>query len=453
MRISRRKAFSLIGALALSPRIALAAKHTNQLQSLINKASKSNGVVSLAAGTFETDTLSVTTTLKIEGVPGRTVLKSSTGAPIFEIANAENVFISGITFDSQKLKPDGKAGGAGGTSDDEAKFQVSALQCKNIHIENCIFRQAETCGLGLDACTGRIIGNQFFDVEQAAILAGRWRGQYERRGLEISGNRLEKIGNNGIVIEHGVATSEDDSSIVSNNIIDGVRSKNGTGQHGNGIYIFASDNVIVSNNRISNTDYSGIRNTSSKQVVITGNMVSRSSEVAIFVEYAFETAVVDANIIDESFRGIELSGGEGILGFNGICSNNIVRHTNRVTVNVGAGKHIGINVTAINTIAIGNIVETVGENEFGPGIGMLFQDWKDSHLHALRDNMIKDAPFGIGIILGDGAKPISAYGNTISGARSNIQLFDGNFKLASGDLAIDNTRPELLKLDNNLIIN
>jgi uncharacterized secreted repeat protein (TIGR03808 family) len=385
-------------------------------------------------------------------VRGQTILQSVDGSPILEIKNAVDVSISGIVFDSKNITPDGKTGGAGGTSDEAAKFQVFAFQCANVLIENCIFRNVKTSGLGLDACTGRIIGNQFYEIDQAAILAGRFSGEYKLRGLEISGNHIHNIGNNGIVIEHAAATSEDDSSIVSNNRIDGVRSQNGNGQHGNGIYVFASDNVIVSNNHVSNTDYSGIRNTSSKQVIINSNMISRSSEVAIFVEYAFESALVDGNIVDRSFRGIELSGGEGILGFNGICSNNIVRNTNRVTVNVGAGKHIGINVTAINTIAIGNIVETVGENEFGPGIGILFQDWSDSHLHAVRDNMIKDAHFGIGVILSDGAKLISAMGNTIAGAKSNVQLFDGNFAVMGSDLMIENTQPDLLKLTDNVIV-
>jgi uncharacterized secreted repeat protein (TIGR03808 family) len=452
MRISRRSVLTFVGAMAVLPHDATAAKHTVKLQELIDKAAKGNGIVALAAGTFYTDTLNIESTIKIEGVRGQTILQSANGAPILAIKNAANITLTGIVFESENRIPNGKAGGAGGTSDDEAKFQVMLFQCADFLIENCMFRNAKTCGLGLDACTGRVIGNQFYNIDQAAILAGRFSGEYKLRGLEISGNHIHAIGNNGIVIEHAAATSEEDSSIVTNNIIDGVRSQNGNGQHGNGIYVLASDNVIVSNNRISNTDYSAIRNTSSKQVIINGNMISRSSEVAIFVEYAFEAALVDGNIVDQSFRGIELSGGEGILGFNGICSNNIVRNTNRVTVNVGAGKHIGINVTAINTIAIGNIVETVGENEFGPGIGILFQDWSSSHSHALRDNMIKDATYGIGVLLGEGATPISASGNTIAGAKSNVQLFDAQFRTLGADQTVDNTQPDLLRLIDNIIV-
>ncbi len=455
MPLSRRMIFKIVAGLALVHQSifeARAAKQANSLQTLIDKAVAGNGVVSLPAGEFVTSTLLIDMTVKFEGVPGRTVLISKDGAAILDIKNSDNVVLSGITFDSNSINLDGKAGGAGGTSDEDPKFQVLAFQCADILVENCIFRKTQTTGLGLDACTGRVIGNQFYEIDQAAILAGRFNGQYEQRGLEISGNHIHNIGNNGIVIEHSGAQSENDGSIISNNHIDGVRSGSGNGQHGNGIYVFASDNVIVSNNRISNTEYSGIRNTSSKHVQINGNSISRSSEVAIFVEFAFEAALVNGNIVDESFRGIELSGGDGILGFNGICSNNIVRHTNRKTVNVGAGKHIGINVTAINTIAIGNIVETVGENEFGPGIGILIQDWSASHSHALRDNMIKDAPYGIGVILGEGATVISVSGNTISGSQSNIQLFDANFAALGGDLAVENTKSDLLKLTDNFVI-
>lgn len=455
MSINRRRLFEVFATAFAIPILAEqseAAEQTHHLQSLIDEAALSGGVLILGAGKFLTSTLKINVPIQILGVAGQTVLVAISGALIFDVKDAANVAIRGIVFESNYAIPEGHAGGAGGTSDEDAKFQVRAFQCNEILVENCVFRNARTAGLGLDACTGRVVGNQFFNIQQAAILAGRFYGKYESRGLEISGNHIHDLGNNGIVLKHFGGGSEEDGSIITNNHISGVQSGSGSGQHGNGIYIFASDNVIVSNNRILDTAYSGIRNTSSKQVQILGNSISRSSEVAIFVEFAFEAALVNGNIVDESFRGIELSGGDGILGFNGICSNNIVRHTNRKTVNVGAGKHIGINVTAINTIAIGNIVETVGENEFGPGIGMLIQDWTASHSHALRDNMIKDAPFGIGVILGEGATVISASGNTISGSKSNIQLFDANFNIMGGDLSGENTMPDLLKLTDNIII-
>jgi uncharacterized secreted repeat protein (TIGR03808 family) len=473
MTINRRTAIAAgTGAVALAMMggTALAVDNTATLQAQINAAATGSGVVSLAAGTYSVTTLYINSTITFEGVPGKTILLSLNGARQLEINGAADVTVSGVIFDGQNLVPAVGAGGAGGSSDADGQYQLLAYQCPDITVEKCIFRNAVTCGVGMDACTGRITNNKFHDLGQAAILAGRFYGTYQSfvygthtllvRGMTVSGNHIYKIANNGIVIKHSAAVSEEDSSIITDNHIEGVRSGSGDGQHGNGIYVFASDNVVVSDNRISDTDYSGIRNTSSKFVQITGNMISRSTEVAIFVEFAFETCVVDSNIIENAFCGIELSGGGSSVGANGVISNNIVRNINRSTLNPSAKKSIGINCTSINTVAIGNVVETVGTNTYGPGIGMLVQDWTSSHYHSVQDNMIKGAPIGIGVVLGSGnavgAKKISVTGNTIVGPAGNyIRLVDpagASFVPFGTDQTVTNTYPGTLFLANNVTL-
>jgi uncharacterized secreted repeat protein (TIGR03808 family) len=467
MKLSRRKMMELAGGCLLCSLSAEAAERTSKLQALIDKAADGDGVVSLEAGTYLISTLHINSTIKFEGIRGRTVLSSIDGAPLLSIKNAADVVISGIVFDSQNLKPADGAGGAGGTSDDDAKFQLHALECQDILIEGCIFRNAKTSALGLDACTGRVVGNQIYGIEQAGILGGRFYGNYashalgthtvQPRGMEITGNHVHDIGNNGIMLKHYGPTSEEDGSIISNNHVEGILSGSGNGQHGNGIYVFASDNVIVSNNRITNCDYSAIRNASSKHVTISNNSISRISENAIFVEFAFESTMVSGNVVEDAFRGIQLSGGDGVLGYSGICSNNIVRNINRPTLNPDGGKFMGIMIASINTVAIGNVIENVGTNADGPGIGLLIQDWKASHYHSAQNNMIKNVGYGIGVVLGtgdgEGATTISVTGNTIADASiSAIQLLDPSFTAVGGDQAARNTLPKQLHLSDNIML-
>jgi uncharacterized secreted repeat protein (TIGR03808 family) len=447
-----------LAAGALWSETAVAADQTEKLQRLFDKAARTTGHVVLEAGTYLVSTLKVTATLKIEGVRGRTVLKSSAGEPILHINDAANITISGVVFDSGNMVPHDGAGGAGGTSDTPAKFQVLATQCADILVEECVFQNAATCAVGFDACTGRVVGNVISGVGQAGILAGRFYGAYaaqktEQRGLLISGNHLSDIGNNGIVLVHAGAKSEEDGSIVSDNHIQGIRSGSGNGQHGNGIYVFSSDNVIVSGNRITDTVYSGIRCTSAEAVQIENNSISRSSEVAIFVEFAFKSVVVSGNTVEDAFRGIELSGGDGVVGFTGLCGTNIVRNINRPTQNADGGKHIGINITSNNTTGVGNVVDGVGTNSAGPGIGILVQDWSASHYHSVQNNMIHAAPYGIGVVLGyegdGGAKAISITGNTISAATAApFQEFNPAFEPESGD----GLKSAGLELSGNVIV-
>jgi hypothetical protein len=141
-----------------------------------------------------------------------------------------------------------------------------------------------------------------------------------------------------------------------------------------------------------------------------------------------------------------------------VCSNNIVRNVTRATVNPDGGKLIAINITANNTIAIGNLVENVGSNDRGGGIGLLIQDWRKSHRHSAQGNMINNVPYGIGIVLGDGggglASAVSVSNNTIATVgKTYVQLFDPKLNEVGGDQTEKNTLPNLLSLSNNTKLN
>ena len=465
MEISRRDI--LIGSLGTTATFALSEKafaldQTAKLQAQINEAQASNGVVSLAAGIYQVTNLYVSAPIIIMGVPGKTVLQSLNGGNILKLNAVSNAVVSGVVFDSQNLTP-------AGASSLATAYQMSAFQCADIRVENCIFKNAKTSGAGFDACTGRVVGNQFYNIDQIALRAGTFVGKYQGRvvgnqtitlsGLEISGNHIHQAGNGGIFVLHDGAPNDEDGTIISNNHVEGVLSGSGDGQYGNGIDVFNANNVIIADNRIANCVYGGIRVVSCKHVQVIGNNISRIADSGIFVEFAFESIVVSNNIVEDVSIGIQMSGGDGVLGYTGVCSNNIVRNVGRAFTNPEFSNFIGIDAVSIATNCIGNVVENVAANSHGPGIGILAADWTSSHYHQFEGNIIRNAACGIGIILGAGSMKISILGNTIATASSafvsmlnQVTYPDGSANTLTptgGDLTVNNNQLSLVSLVNN----
>ena len=154
-----------------------------------------------------------------------------------------------------------------------------------------------------------------------------------------------------------------------------------------------------------------------------------------------------------------MSGGDGVLGYTGVCSNNIVRNVGRAFTNPEFSNFIGIDVVSIATNCIGNVVENVAAHRPGPGIGILAADWKSSHYHQFEGNIIRNAACGIGIILGAGSMKISILGNTIATASSafvsmlnQVTYPDGSADTLTptgGDLTVNNNQLSLVLLVNN----
>lgn len=459
MPISRRAVVALgVAAAACVPAPTLAGDQTAELQARIDAAQAGNGVLNLEAGVYPVATLAVSSSVVIAGVPGKTILQSLNGDTIINVNSASDVVLSGLVFDSRNVPPAAK-------DNLDGKYQLLAWQCSGILVETCVFKNTLTSASGFDACTGRVTGNQFFDIGQIALRVGRFFGTYPNessRNMEVSSNLVQRAGNGGIYVFHTTEESEEDNTIVTNNHIQQVKSGSGNGQYGNGIVVFAANNVIVSNNRISDCDYSGIRIVTCKHCQVIGNNVSRSADTAIFVEFAFESVIVGNNLVEDVNFGIQLSGGDGVLGRTAICSNNIVRNVNRVGTNPQSSNFIGIDIVSMATSCIGNVIEDVGENEHGPGIGILVMDWAASHGHQIQSNMIKTVGCGIGLVLGEGATQVIVTGNTIAAASLvNISLLeqatykDGSIKSlkpTGGDLVRENPEKDVILVSNNIAL-
>ncbi len=269
-------------ALAATPAVAEVvsngADQTVELQAAIDHAAGNGGLLRLGAGKFLVSGLSLKASLQIEGVAGHTRLVALGNVDILSVEGAERLNISGVTFEG------------GGN------------------------------GLVLKNCGGRISGNEFLLQEKTALFA------LDSTGLEISGNHVHDIGNNGIQV--WTSEKREDGTLVINNRVEHIAAKaGGSGQNGNGINIYKAAQVLVANNRISDCYFSAIRNNAGSNCQILGNNISRTGEVAIYVEFAFEGAVVSNNMLDDVGFGISITNfNEG--GRLAVCSNNLVRNAN-----------------------------------------------------------------------------------------------------------------------------
>lgn len=416
MPINRREMVkaALASALGASPARALAASdQTARLQAQIDAAQAGSGLLALPPGIYSVSTLSITGPVAISGVPGKTILRSLHGGPILQVSDAEGVRLSGLTFDGASAPAaDEKAAGD--------SYLVAARNCAALRIEGCSFRNAAVSGLGLDRCSGWVKDNQFHALAEVALRAGRFSeaAGNAAHGLEISGNRVSDMGNGGIYIFHAGAKPGEDSSLITGNHIEGVRSASGNGPNGNGIDVFNAAHVTVANNRVTDCAFGGIRVVSSKNCVVTGNTVSAIADAGIFVEFAFEAVSVTSNVVDDCSLGIEMSGGEGTVGVLALCANNIVRNIARPATNPQSANFIGIDLAAMAATCQGNVIERIADNAHGPGIGIAVFDWQASHEHLVAGNMIRAAACGIGIVSPPdaGGPPIAISGNMISGA-------------------------------------
>ena len=380
----------------------VAKSKTINLQAEIDRAIISEGVVHLPAGRFETETLNIKGSVWLQGIPGHTVLVSLGGGPILSIADAQNVSISGTSFVGTNAK----------LTEEQAKSAlVIARSCENLRIEDCIFSDSKNSGLSLDRCSGQISSCHFTELGQYGIFA------WNSKGLVISNNDVSQIGNNGILVWRA-ELSEDGTQVLGNRVHNIRADAGGDGQNGNGINIFRAGNVITANNRVSDTAFSSIRYNSGSNAQILGNSLSRSGEVALFVEFSYEGAIVANNIIDDAQWGIEITNLD-VGGRLGVCSGNLIRNI-RGGPMADAGESAGI-IAEGETLISNNVLENI----ITIGIRLGWGPYARNLL--AQGNIIRNCERGIVVTTSEGAGQQMVTGNMISGAKlGGIQGMDYN---------------------------
>jgi uncharacterized secreted repeat protein (TIGR03808 family) len=219
----------------------------------------------------------------------------------------------------------------------------------------------------------------------------------------------------------------------------------GSGENGNAINVFRAGGVLVTSNRIADCAYSAVRANSAADVQIIANNVARMGEVALFVEFAFDGAVVSSNLVDRAAVGVSVTNfNDG--GRLATVSANIVRNISRRDVEVDAGG-IGIAVEA-DTSVTGNTVEGAAVAGIRVGWGRFCRDV------VVAGNVVRASGTGIAVAADQRAGNVLLAGNLISGSRDGaIRAMDHDRHLGD-DLAVAGTADPILsrrlRLEGNM---
>jgi uncharacterized secreted repeat protein (TIGR03808 family) len=155
----------------------------------------------------------------------------------------------------------------------------------------------------------------------------------------------------------------------------------------------------------------------------------RSGETAIYAEFAFEGAVINANIVDGAANGISIvnfdSGGR-----MGVCSANMVRNlsTEGPYQPDPPGFGVGISVEA-DCAVTGNVIENAPRYGMNIGWGAFMRNV------VATGNVIRKAGTGIGVSVVEGTGSAVVSDNVIDGAENGAIVGHRWAKPATGDLA------------------
>ena len=257
---------------------------------------------------------------------------------------------------------------------------MTAARSPGLLIDMCRFSDSPAGGLHLEGCGGAVTGCHFSRIATTALFAR------DSTGLDISGNRLEDIGNNGIQVWTS-EPAEDGTRVTNNHIVRVAAKAGGTGQNGNGINVYRAGNVIVTGNRISDCAFSAIRNNSGSACLIASNAISRIAEVAIYCEFGFEGAVVSGNMLDDVALGISITNfNEG--GRLAAVTGNVIR---KVTGGGSLDYTRGVGIAAeADTAITGNVIDGAVDTGISLGWGGYSRNLSAT------GNVLRDCGIGIG---------------------------------------------------------
>ena len=347
----------------------------------------------------------------LAGGRGQTVLLGHGDSPVIASRGARSAEMSGIEIDGQYAAPNYQSG-------------ITTFEdCADLRIRDCSIRAANTPLLQMKRCSGLIADNLFEKGTDSAIFAP------DSSGLEISGNSVQDMGDNGILVWR--SSAGEDGTIVTGNRIERIGNRSGgDGQWGNGINIYRAGNVLVSGNRIADCILSAVRNNAGANCQITGNNTTRSGETAIFVEFAFSGAVVANNIIDRAATGISVTNyneGGRLATVTGNVVRDLYRDPSRKYGEEPMALGIGIAVEA-DTVVSDNVIENA------PWIGLVLGYGRYLNDVVASDNVIRGGDYGIAVSVVEGAGKALVRGNLVSGTKKAAVAGFDHDKAVTGDL-------------------
>jgi uncharacterized secreted repeat protein (TIGR03808 family) len=361
----------------------------------LNAAQQAGRPLYLGPGSYQLSNIDLPDGSNIQGIPGQTKILYSGEGHLLRATNAQSIRLSGISFDGEN-RPFAER--------NEALFH--ARNVAQVEIDNCEFRGSYGSSVLLEKCGGLISNNSIFGSQHAGIQS------FNGLGLDVADNTVVGSGNIGIGIWRWQPGS-DGSQLRNNRISQTAALSGGTGQNGNGVSIFQAHDVRISQNLITDSAFSAVRNNGGHNVQITGNECLRSAEVAIFVEFAFEGCLISDNLIDDAGDGISVSNFDS-GGRLALIQGNLIRNINRdFSAPDWVGKTgVGIHAEA-DTLISGNVIEVAriagiraGWGKFRRNllvsanlvrqtpVGIMYSDVDGGGSILIRDNLIEAAPDG-----------------------------------------------------------
>ncbi len=385
------------------------------LQEAINAAAGSRVPLFFPPGVYRAGDLVLPSGTHLVGVPGASRITLGFGASLMASSRAEQIMLSGLTFDG------------GSRPLPEKRGLLTIRNVREFVMRDCVFTNAGGTALLLEGVDGEIANNVFTGALKAAIFS------LDAAGLAIRNNTIRNAGNNGILVWR--SEKGDDGTIVSGNRIEDIAARDGgSGQNGNGVNIFRAANVIVADNRIKNCAFSAVRGNAASNMQVRGNSATSLGEVAIYSEFDFEGAVIANNTIDGAALGISVTNfnhGGRLAVVQGNLIRNLVTRGKAFVDQEARG--IGIGAEA-DTIVSGNVIESA------PVAG-IWLGWKE-YLRdvAVTGNIVRQSRIGIAVQVSKGAGSALVADNLISGTTMGAILGMDGLKRVTNDLSRD--KPE-----------
>lgn len=380
------------------------------LQRAIDASAEARVPLWLPAGTYVAGDLVLPSGAQLYGIRGATRLVLGHGAAIMAAARADQVTLQGLVFDGRRrFLPEGRG-------------LLTLREVRGLRILDCLVQESDGHGIALSGCEGEVAHTTVIGAERAAIFA------LDSRGLAIARNTVLNAGNGGILVWRSEA-GDDGTQVLANRIENVAARAGGTGENGNGINVFRAANVIVADNRIRRCAFSAVRGNSTSNLHIRGNSASDLGEVALFVEFAFEGAVITGNSVEHAANGITITNFDD-GGRLAVCQGNLLRNFSRGDVTVRQG--VGISVEA-DAAVTGNVIEDAPLAGILVGWGRYMRDV------TVTGNVVRVAPIGIGVSVAPGAGAAVVAHNLIAGATRGAVLGMDHDRAITGDLARDET--------------
>lgn len=402
---SSARADSAIVATTLGVRANTSADQSRNIQSALEKATASGQPLFLPAGRYIAERLNLPSGSRLLGIGADTIIQGTGNAPILIGDNAQNVAVATLTI-------------AGKRSGPTAVNLLRFAGVSNFDLRNIVVKDGGGNGMRLDGSAGRIEDSQFSGFGLSALHA------QDSVGLLISNNYITDCDNGGIRVWR--SKEGQDGTIVTGNRISAIYSQSGNGQNGNGINVYRADEVIVTDNHISDCDFSAVRLNTTNNTIVRGNMCTNLREVGIFSEFAFSGSIIADNIVDEAAYGISMTNfNDG--GRLAVCNGNMVRNIWPSSPTNPDTRPVGIMAQA-DAAVTGNVVENVPGVGIAAGWGPFLRDV------LIANNTVTNAKVGIGVTVADGAGKVHVTGNMIA---------DADYRAISGFAWVDPQGSEL----------